>query len=139
LSDGYFHANTHGVDEIAIFRDDDDRRAFLRLLAYVVRKDRWTCHAFCLMTTHYHVVVEAVLEDLSAGFRRLNGVYAQRFNRRHGREGHLFGDRFWSEQIESDEHLAAACRYVVANPVRAGLCATPVEWRWNGSRYGFDA
>jgi hypothetical protein len=57
FADGYFHANTHGVDTTSIFRDDEDRLAFLRLFGYVVHKDCWTVHAFCLMTTHYHVVV----------------------------------------------------------------------------------
>jgi putative transposase len=88
------------------------------------------------MTNHYHLVVEATLIMLSGGFHRLNGIYAQTFNLRHGRHGHLFGDRFWSATIESEEHLQDACRYVVFNPVRAGLCEQPEEWRWSASRYG---
>jgi hypothetical protein len=64
----------------------------------------------------------------------LNGVYAQSFNRRYGRRGHLFGDRFWSGLIEDDEELHDTCLYVLANPVRAGLCATAAQWPWSGSR-----
>jgi hypothetical protein len=65
----------------------------------------------------------------------LNGVYAQRFNRRHGRRGHLFGDRFWASVVE-DDHDVRAARYILLNPVRAGLCELPEEWRWSWSRYG---
>jgi REP element-mobilizing transposase RayT len=136
--DGPFHAVTRGVDGLAIYRTDDDRRLFLRLLADVTRRNDWAVHAFCLMTNHYHLVVDALVEDLSEGFRRLNGIYAQAFNRRYGRKGHLFGDRFWSGEIESDEQLVATCRYVLGNPVRAGLCAAPASWPWSASRHGFD-
>ena len=132
--DGTFHIGTRGVDETAIFRDDHDRRFFLALFADVVRWNDWRVHAFCLMTTHYHVVVECLREQLSAGVHRLNGSYAQRFNSRHDRRGHVFGDRFWSGLIESDEEFVAVCDYVLANPVRAGLCERPADWPWSGSR-----
>jgi putative transposase len=136
--DGTFHVGTRGVDGTPVFRQDADRRFFLRLLGEVVDRNDWLVHVFCLMTNHYHLVVEALLEDLSDGFHRLNGVYAQAFNRRYGRRGHLWGDRYWSGLIESDEELSATCSYVLANPVRAGLCDRPHEWRWSASRHGFD-
>jgi putative transposase len=136
--DGIFHVGTRGVDGAAIYRSDDDRRFFLRLLADVVQRHDWAVHVFCLMTNHYHLVVEALRDDLSGGFHRLNGIYAQAFNRRYARRGHLFGDRFWSGLIESDERLDATCRYVLANPVRAGLCPLASDWPWSASRHGFD-
>ena len=130
-----FHVTARGVDRAAIFRDDADRRAFLRLLADCVRRFRWRCHAFCLMGNHYHLVVEPpALSELSAGLHRLNGVYAQQFNRKHARSGHLFGERFASWLLDDEEHYEATCAYVVANPVRAGLCARPEDWRWSGAR-----
>ncbi len=132
FSDGSFHVTARGAGRIAIYRDDDDCRTFLGLLGLVARTHRWRVHAFCLMTNHYHLVVEATVAQLSAGFQRLNGRYAQSFNGRHGRWGHLFGERFWSGQIEDEDELGAVCRYVVANPVRAGLCAYPADWRWIG-------
>jgi REP element-mobilizing transposase RayT len=136
--DGTFHAVTRGAGGIAIYRTDFDRRAFVRLLGEVVQRHEWNVHAFCLMTNHYHLVVEALRDDLSDGFHRLNGIYAQAFNRRHARKGHLFGDRFWCGEIETEEQLATTCRYVLANPVRAGICRRIEDWRWSGSRYGFD-
>ena len=69
---------------------------------------------------------------------RVNGVYAATFNAKYDRSGHLFGDRFHTRPIESEEHLEAACRYVLNNPVRAGLCANPADWPWSGSRYGLE-
>jgi putative transposase len=134
LPDGYYHVVTRGVAGAEVFRDDDDRRFFLRLLAAVVARDHWHCYAFCLMTTHYHLVVEATLARLSAGLQRLNGVHAQRFNRRHGRHGHLFGDRFHAWLIEDEDHLENTCEYVLQNPVRAGICKTAEDWPWSASR-----
>jgi REP element-mobilizing transposase RayT len=75
--------DARGVARTAIFLDDDERRFFLRLLVAVVHRYGWRCHVFCLMTNHYHLIVETDLWRLSAGTHRLNGVYAQAFNRRH--------------------------------------------------------
>lgn len=138
LPDGLFHVTARGVDGTAIFLDDRDRRFFLQLLASCVARFSWRCDAFCLMGNHYHLIVDAKVRRLSAGLQRLNGIYAQTFNDRHARRGHLFGDRFWSGSIESEEHLRAACAYVVLNPVRAGICGRAEDWGWTASRYGFE-
>jgi REP element-mobilizing transposase RayT len=135
--DGVYHVATRGVAQTAIFLDDADRRIFLGLLADVVVRNEWLVHAFCLMTNHYHLVIETLREQLSLGLHRLNGVYAQAFNQRYRRSGHLFGDRFWSGLVETDEELASTCRYVIENPVRAGLCAAPEDWPWSAGRAGF--
>jgi REP element-mobilizing transposase RayT len=132
--DGTFHVGTRGVDGTAIFRTDDDRRFFLQLFADVVRRHEWLVHVFCLMTNHYHLVVEALRDELSDGCHRLNGIYAQTFNRRYKRKGHLWGDRFWSGLIEGDEQFQDTCAYVLDNPVRARLCDDPADWPWSGSR-----
>jgi REP element-mobilizing transposase RayT len=133
IPDGVFHVTTRGVGREPIFRDDADRVLFLRLLAETVRSHSWRCHAFCLMGTHYHLVVASTRECLSRGLQRLNGVYAQLFNRRHSRTGHLFGGRFHAWVIDDDRHFAATCRYVLENPVRAGLCPHPGDWPWSAS------
>jgi REP-associated tyrosine transposase len=121
-----------GTGRIPICRDDTDRWGFVWLLADAITRFGWTCHAYCLMTNHYHLVVGTGLEALSRGMARLNSIYARRFNDRHRRHGHLFAGRFVSFVVESDEHLAAACRYVVDNPVRAGLCEEACLWPWSG-------
>jgi REP element-mobilizing transposase RayT len=132
-----FHATARGAGRIAIYREDDDRRFFLALLADSVGRFGWSFHAFCLMTNHYHLVVEAFREALSDGMQRLNGVYAQSFNANYGRWGHLFGERFWCRPV-GEEDLAATCRYVLANPVRAGICDRISDWPWGASRYDVD-
>lgn len=132
---GYFHVTARGAGRIAIVRDDDDRRRFLQLLASAGKRVGWQVYAYCLMDTHYHVVVEAERDALSRALHRVNGVYAQGFNRRHGRWGHLFGERFAAWVVLDEGHLIAACRYVLRNPVRAGLCERAAEWPWSGSSF----
>lgn len=105
---------------------------FVRLLASVVDRFRWRCHAYCLMPNHYHLVVRALRVDLSRGMHRLNFLYAQGFNHRYERTGHLFQNRFGARLIESEEYLADACTYVRMNPVRAGLCVEAEDWPWSG-------
>jgi REP element-mobilizing transposase RayT len=90
------------------------------------------------MGNHYHFILETSVARLSPGMHRLNGLYAQEFNERYARDGHLFGDRFGAEAIQDERHLENACRYTILNPVRAGLCARPVDWPWSWSRYGLD-
>jgi putative transposase len=136
LPDGVFHVTTRGVGDSPIYCDDDDRLLFVDLLHATCERHGWECHAYCLMTTHYHLLVGSTREALSLGLHSLNGVYAQRFNKRYRRKGHLFGDRFWASVVEGDHHLPAACRYILLNPVRAGLCDLPEQWRWSGSPYG---
>ena len=131
--EGIYHVTARGVDGCPIVLDDDDRFGFVRLLRDVCRRFLWRCHAFCLMDTHYHVLVAAGLGAVSAGCHRLNGLHAQRFNERHDRTGHLFGDRFYARVLESDAHLAAAVLYIRNNPVRAGICDRAADWRWSGA------
>jgi putative transposase len=135
--DGYFHVFARGVAETPVFVDDEDRRTFLALLASATNRHRWQFHTLCLMTTHYHFVLESARAALSTGMQWLNGVYAQRFNKRYDRQGHLFGGRFGSRVIEDEEYLRSACDYVLLNPVRAGLCERASDWPWSATRYGF--
>ena len=134
LPDGVFHVTTRGVFRRPVFIDDADRVFFLRLLELVVWRYKWDLHAFCLMGTHYHLVLETTTERLSAGMQYLNGVYAQRFNRRHDRDGHVFGARFASWVVRDDDHYERTVEYVLTNPVRAGLVDDWTEWRWSGAR-----
>ena len=112
---------SRGVAGLPIFVGDNDRLDFLSLLKGIAHASAWTCHAYCLMTTHYHVVVEATRERVSSGMHQLNGRYAMLFNRRHSRRGHLFESRFSAWVVRDEAHLEATCRYVLDNPARAGL------------------
>jgi REP element-mobilizing transposase RayT len=129
---GYFHVTTRGNNRRDIFETADDRRVFLHLLSAIARQQEWALPAWCLMINHFHLVVETRHENLSAGMQKLNGVYAKWFNAWHQRKDHLFGRRFWSKRIETETQLRDTAEYVVQNPVRAGFCAEPWDWRWSG-------
>ncbi len=129
-----FHVATRSVYETFCFRDVDDRLDFLGIFNAVIDTYKWSCWSYCLMGTHYHLILQTPDPNLSDGMQMLNGRYAQRFNGRHGRRGHLFGERFCSVHIETESHLLAALRYVALNPVEAGLCTSPTDWRWSSCR-----
>ena len=101
------HVGSRGVDRQTIFVDRHDRSRFLTLLADVVAKFGWRCLSYCLMTNHFHLVIELRQANLSAGMQSLNGRYAQGFNVRHGRVGHLFERRFWSRLVTREAHILA--------------------------------
>jgi REP element-mobilizing transposase RayT len=133
LEQGIYHVTARGTGGIALFVCDLDRLDFLRILENVTSRYGWIRHAHCLLGTHYHLVLEAPLEQLSEGMRVLNGTYALRFNRRHGRRGHLFESCYSAWQVHHERHLAATITYVLENPVRAGLCGRAAEWSWNSA------
>lgn len=131
IAGGTYHVITRGNAREAIVRDDDDRNCFFRVLTMVVRRFSWLCHAYCLMDNHYHLLLETPLPNLSDGMRQLNGIYAHAFNERHDRIGHVFQSRYRSILIERESHLVELSRYIVLNPVRAGVCAVPGDWPWS--------
>ena len=131
LPSGFFHITSRGVDSSFIFRDDNDRHRFVLLLQQVTALWGWRVLAWCLMGTHYHLVVESRREQMSLAVHRLNCLHAMGFNRRYERRGHLFENRYSAWVIEDDEHLGATIEYVLENPVRAGLCTDPRDWLWN--------
>ena len=126
-----YHVTTRGNRRQEIFTDPRDRLRFLQLLEQVVGLLGWRCHAYCLMTNHYHLLVQTLEADISQGMQRLNGAYAKWFNWRHGFEGHLFERRFHDELVEGHAHLLELTRYIVLNPVRAGIVGTAGRWRWS--------
>jgi REP element-mobilizing transposase RayT len=132
--DARYHVIARGNSDGAIYVDDLDRELFLGELGRVVERYSWLCHAYCLMTTHYHLVLETPFANLPVGMQRLNGGHASRFNARYGRSGHVFGSRYRSILIEDARYLLAVCRYVVLNPIRAGICDRPEDWPWSSYR-----
>lgn len=131
---GFFHVTSRGVGGTHIYADDLDREAFRVLLVEVGEMFGWRLHAWCLMGTHHHLLVETPRDRLSRGMHRLNGLHAQRFNRRHDRKGHLYEERFSSWLIDEERHLRATVSYIVQNPVRAGLCDDGRDWLWSWPR-----
>ena len=130
----YRHVTARGNDSAGLFLDDADRRTFLGLLGDVTRASDWRCLGWCLLTTHYHLLVQEGAQPLWVAMHLLHSRYVRAFNRRHARRGHVFARRYHVATIESDAHLFSTIRYVARNPVEAGLCAEPEHWPW--SSYG---
>jgi putative transposase len=116
IAGGIYHVFNRGVVRLPIFIDTLDRVGFLDGLGDVVERCSWRCLAYCLMGNHFHLLVETPSPDLDRGMQRLESLYARDFNHRYEREGHLIA------------------RYVVQNPVRAGLCRAPGDWPWSSHR-----
>jgi REP element-mobilizing transposase RayT len=126
-----YHVTSRGDRQEAIFRNDGDRHAWLRILASVCARFRWNIHAFCQMGNHYHLVVETRDSNLARGMRQLNGEYTQRYNFRNAMVGHLFQGRYKAILAQRQTYLLALSRYVVLNPVRAGMVLSPERWPWS--------
>ena len=134
-----YHVTAHSIDEGVLFRDAADRTAFLNLLARVCEHYEISCLAWCLMTNHYHLVLQTENPNLGRAMQYLNSHFAQASNRRHGRRGPVFLRRYHPSIVESESYLMQAIRYVLLNPVKAGIVRSPGEWRWSSFRFMFDA
>lgn len=128
------HLTANGVDDSPIFLSDYDRYAFLALLRKITAEAGWQVLCWCLMSTHYHLLVVAPEEParISWGIQKLNSVYAREFNARHRRRGHVFRERFADTCVETDSHARNTVSYILDNPVRAGIVKYFDEYNWSG-------
>lgn len=117
-----------------IYDDNVDRASFLHFLNDVCESYNWDCHGYCLMSNHYHLLIETAESNLSAGMRQLNGVYSQKYNYRHNKVGHVFQGRYTSILVEKESYLLELTRYIVLNPIRAQMVAHAAEWPWSSYR-----
>lgn len=132
--DAVYHVTSLGNARQDIFLADSDRERFLATLSSTLHRYNWLCHAYCLKGNHYHLLLETLDPNLSSGMRQLNGVYTQAFNRKHNQVGHVFQGRYKAILIEKKTHLLELCRYIVLNPVAAGIAARPEAWPWSSYR-----
>ena len=131
VEDGSYHVTGRGIEGRLIYTSDPERVEFLSLLGRTIGRFGWRCLTYCLMDNHFHLLVQTPQPNLSRGMQHLKGSYAQWFNRRHDRQGPLFAGRFQARLVQRDAHLVEVLRYIALNPVRAGLCAEPDDWRWS--------
>lgn len=132
----YYHVMNRGLARTRIFINDDDRRRFLALIGETSKLWKVEVYAYCLMDTHYHLLVQTPGSGLSRAMRHLDGVYTQRFNRAHRRDGPLFRGRYRAILIDAEEYLLAVARYIHHNPVDAGIVSDIDRCRWS-SHYGY--
>ncbi len=129
-----YHAWAHSTSGSTLFRDDVDKDAILRLLREEVAHSGWSCLAYAIMSTHYHLLLRLEEATLSSGFLRLNLRYARYYNQRYGRRGHVFERRFEARIVEGEGDELETARYIALNPPRANMCELPEEYVW--SSYG---
>ncbi|MHB0970215.1 MAG: transposase [Thermoanaerobaculia bacterium] len=130
----HWHVYNRGVDYRSIFVDDDDRAFYEELLAKVCSEYRWSVLSYTQMTNHYHAFIQTREATLSRGMQILDGEFARRFNKRHGRVGALFQGRFNAQLVDSEAYLLELSRYIQLNAVRAGMVQRPEDWRWSSYR-----
>ena len=129
-----YHVTSRGDCRENIYETDNGRNKYLSILCDVCNRFNWEVHAYCLMSNHYHLLIETHEANLSKGMRQLNGVYSQAFNRNHGLVGHVFQGRFKSILVEKESYLLELSRYIVLNPVRAGMVDSAAQWPWSSCR-----
>jgi len=129
-----YHITSRGDRREDIYDSDADRERFIKILGDVCRRFNWVCHAHCLMSNHYHLLIETPDANLSKGMRQLNGVYTQAYNRANRRVGHVFQGRYKAIMVEKQSYLLELGRYIVLNPVRANMVHSVNQWRWSSYR-----
>lgn len=142
---GFYHVAARAPAGEQLFRDELDYLRFETELRTIVEQSDVRCLAVCALTTHYHLLVETPDNALPSAMKQLNQRYACALNARHQRRGHAFAERYLSVPVKHDEQLLTTYRYVVRNPVEAGLCRSPHEWTWSsypaaigrGTRFAF--
>ncbi|MBO4214139.1 MAG: transposase [Lachnospiraceae bacterium] len=131
---GIYHVMLRGVNRQRIFEDNEDNFAFLSILATYKKKCEFELFAYCLMRNHVHMLIREGEMELPDVIRRVATTYAQYFNRKYGRVGHLFQDRYRSEAVKSEEQLIQTLRYIHRNPVKAGICEKMEEYTLSSYR-----
>ena len=126
-----YHVMSHGNGGENIFVEDANRHAFLELLEELLSRYDVICSAYCLMDNHYHILMETPKANLSQLMRGLNGRYTKYFNKTYQRMGHVFHGRYKAIIVQKECYLLELSRYIVLNPVRAGMTDHPENYTWS--------
>lgn len=133
-----YHVTARGDQHNAIYRDDTDRYIWLEMLGLACARFHIVIHAYCQMTNHFHLMVETAEGNLAQCMRLLNGIHSQHVNRRHDLVGHVFQGRYKAVLVQKEAHLLELSRYIVLNPVRAGMVGSVAEWYWSSHHFMLD-
>lgn len=130
----FYHVTSRGNEQKDVFKSQRDREKFLEYLASATSRYGAVVHAYCLMSNHYHLLLETPEENLSQIMRHINGAYTTYFNVKRKRAGHLFQGRYKAILVEADQYATELSRYIHLNPVRAGMAVKPEEYKWSSYR-----
>lgn len=126
-----YHIMSRGNAYQDIYLNEEDRQAFLKNLEHCINLHNLVCHAYCLMSNHYHLLIETPDANLSQAMRDINGNYTQWFNTKHSRVGHVLQGRYKAYVIEKEPYLLEVVRYIVNNPVEAEVTKHAKDWNWS--------
>ena len=119
---------------MVIFQDDTDYQVFLLLLKKMMEKHECSLHAYCLMSNHFHVLIETGPHEIGKTFKGIMSCYASYYNQRYGYHGHVFEGRFKSCIVKNDSYFLQTSRYIHMNPVKAKITAHPEDYPWSSYR-----
>lgn len=131
---GIYHVILRGINRQQIFFDETDYAYFVRLLCKYKSVSGYDLFAYCLMGNHIHLLMRERNEPLAVVMKRIGGAFAYWYNGKYERTGHLFQDRFKSEVIDSERAFIAVLRYILRNPVKAGMCKRPEDYKYSSGR-----
>ena len=127
----FYHVTSRGNERKNIFKNEYDFKKFFKYLEAATKRYKAIIHVYCLMSNHYHLLIETPLGNLSQIMRHINGSYTTYFNKKRRRAGHLFQGRYKAILVDADEYAGELSRYIHLNPVRAGIVNSPEEYRWS--------
>ncbi len=128
---GVYHIMMRGIEKKDIFIDDEDKQKILNTIIQKRKLEGFKLYAYCVMDNHLHLIMKEERETVSQSIKRIGTSYANYFNRKYNRVGHLFQDRFKSEPIRTDSQLLTAVRYIHRNPVKANIVRHVQDYRWS--------
>ena len=128
-----YHVMLRGINRQQIFLDAEDNQRFLEVLEKCQEISGFRVFAYCLMGNHVHLLLQVIDESLEQVMKRIGTRYVMWYNKKYSRTGHLFQDRYRSEAVTDDTYFLTVLRYILNNPVKAGMCGKAEDYRWSST------
>ncbi len=133
-SGAFYHITSRGNEKKNIFKNETDYKKLLSYFETATERYKAVIHVYCIMSNHYHLLLETPFGNLSQIMRHINGSYTTCFNKKYQRSGHLLQGRYRAIVVDKDEYAIELSRYIHLNPVRAGIVKKPEAYRWSSYR-----
>ncbi|WP_409229357.1 transposase [Gudongella sp. SC589] len=133
-STGIYHVMIRGINRSPIFLGDSSKGMLLKIIEEVKINMSFRLYAYCIMDNHAHMLIDENGTSISEIMKRICGSNGNKYNKIHGRMGHLFQDRFKSECVETNAYFITVSRYILNNPVKSGLVESAIDYKWSSMR-----